>query len=341
MPAGVMRAVEFQGNGRAAVLERPIPEVKNPDDVLLRVQAVGVCGTDVHILSVPPGQEASEGVILGHEYTGEVVEVGNGVRSVSVGDRVVVDPTVRCGYCNFCKDGLTNMCQNLTALGIFIDGGFAEYNIAPESNLHQVPDHMLPERAAFAEPLACVVNARNQLRPQAGESVAILGAGPIGQLFTQVLGAEGVRPIIVSEPSEFRREYAKRSGAHRVVNPLEESLEAAVQKETGRGADIVVDAVGSLFPQTLQVARTGGRVMLFGQNTEAHAEITQNDITQRCLTVIGSWITNYTFPTAIRLLDSGALRVEELITHEFGLNEFDQAIDLLREGQAIKILLRP
>jgi len=274
-----MLAAVFEGKGKLNLKEVPTPEIKKPDEVLLEVKMASICGTDMRILEVPPGHPATEGVILSHEYTGKVLEVGEAVTQFKKGDRVVVDPNITCGNCSYCKMGIPNMCENMTTLGIFIDGGFARYNIAPAKVLHKISPDLLPELAVFTEPLSCVVSATQRLKVHPGEVVVVLGAGPIGLLFIQMFKASGAGKIIVSEISEYRAKFAYESGASRVVNPLKDNLERIVKEETLVGADAVVDAVGTLFRSAMAIARRGGRILLFGQQYLALAQVAENDFT--------------------------------------------------------------
>ena len=336
-----MRAVRFLGEGTLAVEEVPIPQVEKLDDVLLEVEAAGICGTDLHILHVPPGHPAKPGVVLGHEYTGRVVEVGRSVRHFVPGDRVVVDPSLSCGLCDYCRKGLPHMCEGLTTFGVYLDGGLARYNVVPERALHKVPPELPPEHAVLAEPLSCVVHGVNRLQPQPGESAVVLGAGPIGLLFTQVMTLAGIKPLIVSEPELFRREQAVRNGAHCVADPAGVELSKVVLQETGIGADMVVDAVGTLLEQALKLARRGGRILVFGQNQTHLASIKPYDISRLELDVLGSYIAPFCFPQAIKLLSQGLVRAEELITHRMGLGQIEEGLELLRRGGAVKVVIDP
>src|SRR6266540_377546 len=154
-----MQAIVFHGPGHWALEEFPCPRIQGADDVLLRVDRVSICGTDIHILSDPPGHPATPGSILGHEYVATVKDVGESVINVKPGDRVVIDPNITCGLCEYCRLGLTNVCENMTSLGIFRHGGLAEFNTAPAKALHKISQDVPTERACLAEPLACVLHA--------------------------------------------------------------------------------------------------------------------------------------------------------------------------------------
>ncbi|HOX40485.1 MAG TPA: zinc-dependent alcohol dehydrogenase family protein [Candidatus Brocadiia bacterium] len=336
-----MKAVIFDAPGHYKVGQAPVPAIQKPTDVLLQVEASSICGTDVHILEVPPGHPATVGSILGHEYTGKVLEVGKAVNHLAPGDRVVVDPNITCGRCGPCREGMHNMCDNMTTLGIFMDGGFAEYNVAPAQQLFPIPMEMPPEDAVFCEPLACVVNGCRRAALQTGERAVVLGAGPIGLLFTQMLKASGAGKVIVAEISPFRSKLAKKSGADIVVNPQKDDVAAIVKEETGGGPEVVVDAVGSLMPQAIDLVARGGRVLLFGQNSNAKPPITQNLITRKEIAVLGSYIARHTFPQAVKILAGGLLNLKPLVTHRISLDEFDSGLKAMQEGRAVEVIVFP
>ena len=336
-----MLAAVFEGKGKLSLKEVLTPEIKKPDEVLLQVETASICGTDMRILEVPPGHPATEGVILSHEYTGKVLAVGEAVTQFKKDERVVVDPNITCGNCSYCKMGIPNMCENMTTLGIFVNGGFARYNVAPAKVLHKISPDLLPELAVFTEPLSCVVSATQRLKVHPGEVVVVLGAGPIGLLFIQMFKASGAGKIIVSEISEYRAKFVYESGASRVVNPLKDNLERIVKEETLVGADVVVDAVGTLFRSAMAIVRRGGRILLFGQNYQARAQVAQNDITRNELTIMGSFIARFTFPTAIKVIESKVLDLEKLITHRLPLEDVHKGIEAMRKGEAIKVIITP
>ncbi len=336
-----MLAAVFRGSGRLQLCERPAPSVGSDDDVLLEIDIASVCGTDVHILSVPPGHPANENTILGHEYVGTVIDAGDGVTHLGKGDRVVVNPNLSCGRCAYCSKSLPNLCENMTTLGIFIDGGFTRYNVAPAGALFRISDDVPLDEAIFAEPLACVLNGIRRLDPKPGESALVLGAGPIGLYFVRVLSMSGLREIVVSEPNPARASMAEQCGATCVIDPNEQAVDEAVRAVTNIGADMAVDAVGTLMPDAIASVRKGGRVILFGMNSKATAEVRQNDITRGEIEIAGSFIANDTFPETVSLLEGGRLNLCRLVTHRFKLEDIDGAIEAMRSGDAIKVLVDP
>ena len=335
-----MQAVVFHGPGHWALEEFPRPRIQAADDVLLRVDRVSICGTDIHILSDPPGHPATSGSILGHEYVATVTDIGDDVINVKPGDRVVIDPNITCGLCDYCRMGLTNVCENMTTLGIFRHGGLAEFNLAPAKALHKIDRDVPPERACLAEPLACVWHAFEKTNVVPGESVAILGAGPIGLLFLMLFKTAGAGRVFVIEPTDFRRQTAERLGAD-VINPKSEDAAAEVKAITRIGVDVAVDAAGSLLPEALNLVRRGGRVILFGVNQNAERSLNQYAITRYEASVIGSFIQRTAFPKVARILEAGTLQVEKLITHRLRLADVGDALEAMRVGEAIKAVIQP
>jgi threonine dehydrogenase-like Zn-dependent dehydrogenase len=334
-----MRAAIFQGNGRLTIEDRPLPMITAADDVIVAVEACGICGTDVHILEVPPGHPATPGTIMGHEFVGRVTAVGAGVSDIRPGQRVIVDPNPTCGACTSCRAGRPANCLASSALGIFRDGALASHVKAPASAVHALGEGPSREIAALAEPLACVINATNRAAVRPGESVLIFGAGPIGCLFTAVFKAAGATPIVVVEPNATRAAVARAMGADAVVTPHE--LGARRAELLPGDADVVVDAVGSLLPEAIDTAAMGGRIVLFGMNSNARPAVHQVQITEHGLTIHGTHITNFTFPTAIRLIESGALDLAPMISEVLPLERTAEGIAHLRAGQATKVVIIP
>jgi len=326
-----MRAAVFSAPGRLEILERPVPLVDSPSDVVLDVEACGICGSDLQILSDPPRHPAKVGVVLGHEFVGVVADAGSDATDLHVGDRVAVAPNVSCGACGPCRRGRRNHCERFTTLGIFADGGLAPKVRVPASQCHPISADLPAHVAALAEPLSTVVHGARQAAVFPGERAVVIGAGPIGLMFVALLSLAGANVVAV-EPATERAALAERLGATRVVAPGER-LDAP--------ADVVVDAVGSQLPAALDLVASGGRILLFGVDTRARAELAQERITRGELTILGSFVGQDVFPDAIRLLEQGRLGLEPLVTHRIALEELPAAVDELRAGGAVKVEVEP
>ena len=336
-----MLAAVFEGEGKLTLKEVPVPVICRPDQVKLEVEAIGICGTDVHIVAVPPGYVATPGTILGHEYVGRVVETGGAVTHVKVGDRVVVNPNDYCGTCIYCQQHLPNLCENVGAIGIHVDGGFAKYTVVSGKLAFKLDDSVPVDHGAFAEMLADVINGTNKVRLQPGETAAIIGGGPIGQLYAQMFKAAGAGKVILADTSEYRRDYTRKMGFDLVVDPAAQDFKQFVLDQTGIGADVVVDAAGSALATALDVVRKGGKVVLFGVNTQATAQFPQSRLTFKELQVYGAWLANATFPAAVKVLESRSLDLDGLISHRIPLEDIHEGLNLLANRQALKIVVHP
>jgi 2-desacetyl-2-hydroxyethyl bacteriochlorophyllide A dehydrogenase len=336
-----MRAAVFEGKGKVQVTERPDPRVAHPDDVVVQIAANGLCGSDLRALATPPEMVYDEGVIVGHEFSGTIVDVGDEVE-LRPGTHVVVHPNIWCQTCWYCRSGHTNLCERFVHIGSMRDGGAAELCVVPERMVYRIPDEMSLDLAALAEPLACVLNGTRQAAVHPGESVVVLGAGPIGLLYVMLFRAAGASPLIVSEPTPERARWARELGADVVVNPAASDVADAIHELTdGRGADVAVDSVGGLLAAAVGSVRKRGRVFLFGLNERAEVMIRPADLVYKEISVSGVYIARGTFPLAVSLLTENALAFERLVTHRLKLEQFDEAIELLRTGEAVKALVVP
>lgn len=346
-----MLGAVFEGNGKLVLKDRPKPELKKDTDALIKVTGVGICGTDLHILQVPPAHPAKLNITLGHEFTGEIVEVGSRVPDFAPGDAVLIDPHPGCGLCEACKNGNPDNCISLIAasgepghpatIGIFSDGAMTSYAIVPREALYKVSPQVPAHLRALAEPLACVLNATNKLKVQPGDNVLVLGAGPIGLLFTAVLKANGASKVIVSEISEYRREAAKACGATLVVDPRAEDLEAVVKRETGGGPNVVVEAVGPLLPQAIELVGHRGTVLQFGHDETVEPVIPVGMMLKKEVQILGAYIGRYSFNRAAKVLESGQLPLDKIVSHRLPLSKVHEGIELLRQGKGLKIILEP
>jgi 2-desacetyl-2-hydroxyethyl bacteriochlorophyllide A dehydrogenase len=331
-----MTAAVLADVGTLAVVERPVPAVGEPTDVLLDVEACGICGTDLHILSKPPGQPATIGTVLGHEFVGVIREVGAGVTSLRPGDRVAVAPNVTCGQCVWCRRGLRNHCESWTTHGIYVDGGLAPHVVVPAASCYPISPSLPAHIAALAEPLSTVVHGVRLAEVFPAETAAVIGAGPVGLMFTALLELGGAS-VIVLEPAERRAALALEMGADRVIDPGGEDPAAVTRELTGGlGADLIVDAVGSQLATALDLVRKAGRIVLFGMNDQARTELAQVRITRDELRLLGAFVGQDVFPDAIRLLEQGRLDFDPLVTHRISLAELPEAVEELRAGRAVK-----
>lgn len=334
-----MLAGTFGGVGILEIANRPIPQIPHDDWVLIENEGCGVCGSDLHILADPPGFEAAPGAILGHEFLGHVVEIGAAVRNAKVGDRVAVNPNMTCGKCRYCKMGLVNHCENWTTLGLDKDGGFARFTTAPESALHPVSEALPFEKAVWVEPLSCVVNGTDKLRIQPAQTAVVIGAGPIGMLHALMFQAAGAK-VIISDLAPVRLAAAAKFGFEAVVNGKEQNLHDVVMELThGFGADVVADAVGNQAGACVEMAARGGQITLFGMIEHATPAVKQFDITRKELAVYGTFVSPYTFPRAIQILESGVIDPSPLNSMTLPIADMQSGIDAARAGEAIKVIV--
>ncbi len=340
MPAGTMLAGTFGGVGVLDVTQHRVPTIDHDDWVIIATEGCGVCGSDLHILSDPPGFEATPGAVLGHEFLGVIVEAGPGVRQAKVGDRVAVAPNLTCGICRYCKMGKSNHCENWTTLGLHIDGGFAPYVAAPERALHQVSHELAFDDAVWIEPLSCVVNGTDQIAIQPGQTAVVLGAGAIGMLHSMLFQAAGAR-VIITDIAPFRLEAARRFGVDVAIDGAGDVAGEVMQLTDGLGADVVVDAVGNQLGNAVPLAARGGKVALFGMIEHAAPPVKQFDITRNELTVIGTFVGAHTFPRAVQILESGVIRPGVLNSLTVPVAEMQRGIDAARAGEAIKVVVTP
>jgi len=337
-----MRAAIFSAPNQCEFVERETPR---PDDgqVLVRVKACGLCGTDVHIYrGVFPARFP---VIPGHEIAGVVESVGPRVSHLRTGDHVTIDPNINCGTCRPCRRGLVHLCRNLAAIGVTQEGGFATHCLAPARQVHRVPREMSFLVAAMSEPVACCVHGIERAQVGPGDVVLVIGGGMIGLTLLQLARLHGAAATILSELHREKREAARTLGATRVVDPQEEDLSAIVKEATdGAGADVVIEAVGSraTAQQALSLAGDAGRVLFFGVAPEEHEiDVRPFEVYRREITITGSFTNPFTQARAISLLASGRIQVADLVTHQLPLDQLVPAIELVESGHATKVVILP
>lgn len=338
----MMRGAKFNKNGvgaeRCPITMVKKPEITRPDEVLIRVEAVSICGTDVRALANPPAFDFVDGIIVGHEGCGIVEAVGSEVTNCKVGDKVVVHPNIWCGKCPSCRTGHINLCENFRHIGDRIDGAMAEYLCIEERMVYVIDSSVPSYVAALTEPLACVLNGTTTMPAHPGDEVVVLGGGPIGLIFAMLYKAMGAH-VTVSEPGEYRRDLATKLGADVAINPKEVDLEKTLRGYAPQGADIVVDAVGVMLPIAVQIAKKGGRIAVFGVNQTATVNIPQYPITEKELTIRGTYITKGTFPLAIKIIENKIIPIDQLVTHRLPLEQLLDGIELMVKGTAGKVVV--
>ncbi|QGQ94602.1 theronine dehydrogenase [Paenibacillus psychroresistens] len=319
-----MQAAVWKGKHQIEVLEWRMQELL-PNEVRVQVKCCGICGTDQHIYHGHPGSAVvTPPIVLGHELSGEVTEIGENVFDLRVGDRISIDPNIYCGACEFCRSGRAHLCDHLQAVGVTRDGGMSEFCVAPAANCYKIPDTMSYAEGALIEPLGCVLHGFKKLDIRANSSVLIIGGGFIGQLFLQLFKQHGAAKIVVSEPNESKHERLLQLGAHVVVKPVLGSLASLVM------ADIVIECVGQRESMELAVSsvRKGGQVLLFGVSSpDTQIAISPYEIFSKELKIMGSFINPHTHEEAIALVSQGIIQVESLVGHRFYLDDIPEVME--------------
>ena len=321
-------------------------EVKRPEpglgEVLLRVHRCGICGTDSHIVK---GRFPAPNLplIIGHEFAGEVAAVGAGVDYVKEGDRATADINIACGHCWYCRNNQKLFCAQVRQLGVHDHGGMAEYVVVPAGNVYILPKEMPYDHAAFIEPLACAIHGQKRIGIEVGETVLILGAGPMGLAHAALSKQRGAGLVMISEPNVGRRERAHRIGTDLEVDPtVPEFIEAIMQATDGRGADVVIEAVGSpvTYGQAFQLVRRGGRILAYGAAAQdAVVPMKPFDVYAKELTIVGSYAGTYeTWPQAISLISGGRFDPSKIIDSVRPLSDVVAALESLdRDKSIVKI----
>jgi len=343
-----MRAAVFHGPNELKLEEVKKPEI-NEHEVLVRVNASAVCGTDVRIFEGKKTKGVRTPSVIGHELVGTIEEVGSQVKGFFAGDRVGVMPVIPCRKCYYCLNGRENVCANRTAIGYEYDGGFAEYvripNAALEAgNLVKIPDHLTFEQAVITEPLACCINGQRKANVKMGDVVVVIGGGPIGLMHVQLAKIAGASTVILSEPIGHRREKALLAGADFAVNPDIESLEDIVLSETeGLGADVVIMAIGVPFlvNSCSNLLKKGGTLNLFaGFTKDVMSEIDPNVIHYNEITINGtSALTRADYHKSLSLIASGQINTEVITTTGYTLDDIERAITDVKNGNGMKTVI--
>jgi 2-desacetyl-2-hydroxyethyl bacteriochlorophyllide A dehydrogenase len=340
-----MNCSVFMGKERIETIQRVMPKA-GPGEVVVKVMAAGVCGTDVHIFFGEAGSaEVNPPVVLGHEFAGEVVETGKRVVGIKTGDRVTVDPNIYCGKCDFCRNGKKQHCDHLSAIGVSRDGGYEQFCVVPQEQAFKLDDHVDYEEGAMVEPIACCLHGIELMDIVPGQTVCVVGGGAIGLIMAQLDTIRGASKVIVSEPIEERRKIALEIGADAVADPFNGDINEQIKAHTGRTeVDAVIECAGltSATKQAFMIAGKGATVLLFSvPKPDATFALPLFDVFKKELKIMGSFINPSTHLRATSLVNAGKLNLKPIITHRFPLAGLDQAIKKQMGNDSIKVLIMP
>ena len=331
-----MKAVVVKEPHKIEIEEREIPVIKTPDEVLIKVKAGGICGSDVHIYH-GTSSVATYPRVIGHEIVGEIISVGNHVTNWSVGNRVIVDPVINCGQCYQCRIGRKNVCSNLKVRSVHVDGGYQEYIVVPQESIYLIPENIPWEEAILIEPFTVAEQVCSRAEITADDLVFIMGAGPVGLSILKMAKLRGAT-CFISDIVEKRLEFAKTQGADAILNVRNVDVKEEILKLTeGLGATVVIDSVCNVksFEQALTYVCSAGRVITLGFSSEPSA-INQFSITAREIDVRGSRLHNNKFPVVIDYFKTGKLDVTNWITHRYHFTEIREALRIIENPEIEK-----
>jgi 2-desacetyl-2-hydroxyethyl bacteriochlorophyllide A dehydrogenase len=324
------------GDLRLDTVEVPSPK---SDEALIKVHRTGICGTDLHIAS---GNFPAPNLplTLGHEFSGTVVELGNQNSSLKIGDKVVADINIACGSCEFCRKGAKLFCPTVRQLGVHDAGALAEFVVAPIQNVYVLPTTISLDAAAYVEPLACAIHGQDRIGIRVGESILIIGGGPMGLAHVALARLQGASKVIVSEPDAHRRGIAKQMGADITVDPLKENLAEILKIATDNiGPDVVIEAVGSIptYEASVALVRRGGRILAYGAAPQdASMQLRPFEVYAKELTIVGSYAGTYdTWPRAINLIAAGRFNPALIVDTIRPLSEAIEALQSLKTDRSI------
>lgn len=339
-----MKAAVFYEKNDLRIEEIPMPKA-GKGEVVLKVMACGICGTDVHIFHGDEGAAPTpRGTVLGHEFAGIVTEVGDGVRSVKVGDRVCVDPNKLCGDCYYCKSGIGHFCEHMIGIGTTVHGGFAEYCAVPESQVYPIAPETSYVAAAMTEPLACCVHGIDMCDIKQGDTVLVIGGGMIGMLMLSLAKNAGAGKLILLEPVEEKRRLAEKLGADLTIDPVHENAAEVLAKNGIARVSTVIECVGkpATMADAISLAGQKSTVMLFGLTAPQETlSIKPFEIFKKEITLRASFINPYTQSRALSLIDGGKVDVEKMIYSCERLEELPHILADARRRSLGKFVILP
>lgn len=340
-----MRAVIIDTPGNVCVGTVPDP-MPRPDELLIRVEACGICGTDLHIIE-GDSPLVRYPIVPGHEFAGEVVALGSDVarrsgergEGLQVGSRVAVEPNLYCGQCEFCRTGRENLCLNYAAIGVTTNGAMAEYVTVPASKAYVLPDTLSLREASLIEPISCAVHGMHNLNPRLGDSFLIVGAGTMGLLLLQLARRGGASRIAVVDLNKQRLARAEQLGATRIYTSIPQAL---MDEPQGFNCVIDVTGVAPVIEEAFLAVKRGGKFMVFGvASHQARVSLSPFRIYNDEITIIGSMAVLFSFQAALDLLSAGVIDTHAMLTAALPLADFSQALSMVRRGEGIKTQVLP
>lgn len=320
-----MKAAVFYGKEDLRIENLKTPEITSPDDVLIRVYACGICGTDMHIFDGDEGAAPTpSGTVLGHEFAGEVTATGSDVTAVNIGDKVCIDPNWLCNSCEYCREGVGHFCENMKGIGTTINGGFAQYCVVPQSQVYKFDDSITYTQAAMTEPVACCLHGIDMCDISPGATVAVIGGGMIGLLMLQLANLKGAAKLIMIEPVESKRILAEKLGADITINPFTQDVSAVLEKNDISRITTVIECVGqpSTMKQAISLAGKKSTVMMFGlTKPNDKIEIKPFELFKKEITLKASFINPYTQKRALSLINNKKIDVTSMIYKTITVDE--------------------
>ena len=336
-----MNAAVFYGKHNLKIEEIESPKARD-NEVVIKVMACGVCGTDIHIFDGDEGAAATpSGTVLGHEFSGIVTETGKNVKNVSVGDRVCIDPNKLCGSCYYCKNAIGHFCENIVGIGTTVNGGFAEFCAVPESQVCKIADSTSFEQAAMCEPVACCMHGVDMCNIKTDDVVVIIGCGMIGMIMLQLVKVSGAAQVIAIEPQAEKRSLTKKLGADFCIDPVSQDVNTALVQKGITRVSKVIECVGrtSTMEQAISVAGKKSTVMFFGLTApDAAISLKPFELFKKELELKSSYINPYTQERAIEMIDSKRIDVSTPIYKTASLDKLPEILadeDLRRHGKFI------
>lgn len=339
-----MKAAVFYGKNDLRVEDMEIPS-PGKGELLIRVMACGICGTDVHIFHGEEGAaKTPAGTVLGHEFAGIVEKIGDDVQEFAEGDRVCIDPNKLCGECDWCRAGIGHFCDNMMGIGTTVNGGFSQYCVVPKSQAYRISDGTSFEMAAMTEPLACCVHGMDMCEIKPGDTVAIIGGGMIGMLMLQLAQLSGAAKVILVEPVEEKRMKAKQLGASLCIDPIQEDVHEVLKANQIGRISAVIECVGKIqtIRQAISIAGKKSVVMMFGLTApDEELSVRPFELFKKEIVLKASYINPYTQQRALSLIDSGRVDVSSVVADCVSLEQLPEILARPERRAKGKVIVHP